>query len=55
MNECKNIYSAPSQQERCAAAKYYAGSRWRNYFWIYGDIVANKTIKFQKDIDILNS
>jgi hypothetical protein len=55
MAECKSIYNTQSGQERCAAAKYYAGRRWRSYLWTYGDRVATKANDFQKDIDILNS
>ncbi len=57
---CKD-YAAqiPSQrqmlQERCAAAKYYAGSRWYTYRFAYGDPVVQQADQFQKDIDVLNS
>ena len=52
---CNNTYSKQGDIERCAAAKYYAGSRWRSHFWGYGDRVFNKAQQFQQDIDILNS
>ncbi|MEK9170366.1 MAG: lytic murein transglycosylase [Patescibacteria group bacterium] len=52
---CVSVYSKKLDQERCAAAKYYAGGRWRTYLWTYGDRVVTQAEKFQKDIDILNS
>lgn len=52
-----NTYAhvAPAQklQERCAAAKYYAGGNWWNYRWKYGEPVADRADRLQKDIDIL--
>ncbi len=47
--------NATITQERIAAAKYYAGGRWKTYLWSYGDLVVNKAKRFQADIDILNS
>lgn len=47
--------NATIANERIAAAKYYAGGRWRTYLWTYGDRVVTQAEKFQKDIDILNS
>ncbi|MDO8467255.1 MAG: lytic murein transglycosylase [bacterium] len=52
---CRAIYSKQLDQERCAAAKYYAGGRWRSHLWGYGDRVVTKAQQFQSDIDILNS
>lgn len=42
-------------QERCAAARYYSGSRWRNHLWGYGAAVVNKAERYQDDIDLLES
>jgi len=52
---CDAIYSRQTDIERCAAAKYYAGGRWRNHLWGYGDRVATRANQLQADIDILNS
>ncbi|HDH31196.1 MAG TPA: hypothetical protein ENH26_00235 [Candidatus Wolfebacteria bacterium] len=57
---CRNYSQRiPSQsqmlQERCAAAKYYAGGRWYYYRWAYGEPVIERADRFQKYINILNS
>jgi len=59
-SSCKNYsQQIPSQKqkllEQCAAAKYYAGNRWYNYRFIYGEPVVSKANKFEKDIEILTS
>ncbi len=38
---------------RRAAAKYYAGGRWRKYVWTYGARVLSKSRQFEEDIDAL--
>jgi membrane-bound lytic murein transglycosylase B len=52
---CDAIYSRRLDMERCAAAKYYAGARWRRHLWGYGDRVVTKAQQFQNDIDLLNN
>ena len=55
VSSCDNTYTKLGDIERCAAARYYAGSRWRRHFWGYGDRVETKANQFQQDIDVLNS
>ncbi len=48
-------YLLPEQtlRERCAAAKYYAGSSWWTYRFWYGDAVVEQAEKFESDIAVL--
>jgi hypothetical protein len=54
---CKSIYSTLFSQENCAAAKYYAGGKWRYYTSVgrYGYRVAERAAQFQQDIEVLDS
>lgn len=54
---CKTIYSTLFSKENCAAAKYYAGGRWRTYTSVgrYGYRVAERATSFAQDIEVLDS
>ena len=50
MQGCVATYSAKIDQERCTAAKYYAGGNWKNYLWTYGEAIVEQAQTFTQDI-----
>ncbi|HRY62254.1 MAG TPA: hypothetical protein P5056_00555 [Candidatus Paceibacterota bacterium] len=52
---CEKTYTSKYNQEKCAAAKYYAGANWKKHLNGYGAKVANRAVELQKDIDVLDS
>ncbi len=52
-NENQNVSPYQTLLERCAAATYYAGSRWYTYRFWYGDPVVTQANVYEKDIAIL--
>ena len=52
-NDYDHLLPKQTLQERCAAAKYYAGSSWWTYRFWYGDEVVKHADEFEKDIAIL--
>ena len=44
-----------ADRDRAAAAKYYAGARWRKYLWTYGARVLSRSRQFEDDIAALAS
>jgi predicted nucleic acid-binding Zn-ribbon protein len=55
MTGCQTLYSTVTGQERCTAAKYYAGGDWKNYLWTYGEAVVERVQSFESDIQTITN
>lgn len=51
----KSVLPRETLLEKCAAAKYYAGSRWFTYRFVYGDPIVERANRFRQDIAVLTS
>ncbi len=54
-NSNQNTTSYQTLLERCAAAKYYSGSRWYTYRFWYGDPVVTQANEYEKDIQVIKN
>ncbi|HUC31709.1 MAG TPA: lytic murein transglycosylase [Candidatus Paceibacterota bacterium] len=55
MQGCQAVYTAQLDIDRCTAAKYYAGSGWKNYLWTYGEATVEQEQTFAQDIQTITS
>jgi len=46
---------AHTLRKRCAAARYYAGGRWRRFLFSYGSQVLQRIHRFERDIAIMEA